>query len=93
MNYSIVEPVKLEPFAVVAPFAEQACDLVKHDCHFTLLSGCPQDWKLLEARPELTAPYSHRQKMTLERTAASCYNAATAQGPHNSSPHSFKMQL
>ena len=35
------ERVKPEPFAVVAPFAEQACDLVKHDCHFTLLSLSP----------------------------------------------------
>ena len=32
-----------------APFAGQACDLVTHDCHFTLLSFSPQDWKLLES--------------------------------------------
>ena len=29
------------PFAIVAPFAEQACDLVKHDGHLTLLSLSP----------------------------------------------------
>ena len=49
-----IERVKPEPFAIVAPSAEQACDLVKHDSHLTLLSLCPQDWKFLEARTELT---------------------------------------
>ena len=44
------------PFAMVAPFAEQACDLAKHDGHCTLLSLCRQDWELLEARTELTVP-------------------------------------
>ena len=33
--------VQPELFATVAPSAEQACDLVKHDCHFTLLSLSP----------------------------------------------------
>ncbi|XP_053780446.1 uncharacterized protein [Desmodus rotundus] len=42
------------------------------------------DWKLLEARTELTVPYSPRQKKTLEQTAAPYYNAPTAQGPQSS---------
>ena len=37
----LVERVKPEPSAIVTPFAEQACDLVKHDCHLTLLSLSP----------------------------------------------------
>ena len=44
-----LERAKPEPFAFVAPFAEQACDLVTHDCHL-LFSACPQDWKLLESK-------------------------------------------
>ena len=71
---------------MVAPFAQQAYDLVKHNCHFTVLSLGPQDWKFLEVGIGLTAPYSHRQKITLEQTAASGYNAPTAQGTQNSSP-------
>ena len=38
---------KPAPFAVMAPLAEQAYDLIKHDRHFTLLGLCPQDWDLL----------------------------------------------
>ena len=44
------ERTKPAPFAIVAPFVEQACDLAKRDSHFTLLSLCAQDWKLLESK-------------------------------------------
>ena len=30
----------------LAPSAEQGYDLIKYDCHFSLLSLCPQDWKI-----------------------------------------------
>ena len=32
----------------------------------------------------VTLPYSHREKITLEQTTASCYNAPIAHEPHNS---------
>ena len=35
---TLTERTKSAPLAVLAPFAQQAYDLVKHDCHFTLLS-------------------------------------------------------
>ena len=86
------ERVKPKPFAIVAPFAEQACDLVKHNSHFTRLSLSPR-LKIRKTRTELTTPYSHRQKITLEQTAASSYNTPIVQGPCNSSPHPFLILL
>ena len=82
------ERIKSAPFAITAPFADQVYDLVKHGCHFTLLSLCPQDWKLLESKSRtwLTPPYSHRQKITLEQTAAWCYNAAKSTGATQQQP-------
>ena len=41
------------PFAIVAPFAQQAVTLLNMTAIF-LSRVCPQDWKLLEARTELT---------------------------------------
>ena len=35
------ERVKSAPFAIVAPFAEQTCDSVKHDSRLPLLSSSP----------------------------------------------------
>ena len=80
-------------FAIVTPFAQQACDPVKHDHHFTFLSFCPQDWKLREARTELTAPYSHRHKITLEPTAASVTATHQPRGQITALPNPFLIQL
>ena len=41
------------PFAIVAPFAQQAVTLLNMTAIF-LSRVCPQDWKLSEARTELT---------------------------------------
>ena len=48
-----IEKIKLMPFAIMAPFAEHAYDLVKHDCHFTLQNLCPKDWKLLKSKTRI----------------------------------------
>lgn len=88
----------------MAPFAEQAYDLVKHDSHFSLLNFHPQDWKLLKKQKQnmTNCPYSHKQKTTLKQTAVyvkvtetSCITMPpTAQGSHNSNyPHPFITQF
>ena len=55
-----------------------------------LFGACPQDWQQWTARTELTAPYGHRQKITLGQTAASGYNTPTQQprGHTTETPHS-----
>ena len=46
----LFETIKPAPFAIVAPFAEWIYDLVKHDCHFTLLSLVPRTGNHWKAR-------------------------------------------
>ena len=53
VNKALFERIKSVLFSMVALFAEWAYDLVKHDCHFTLLSLCPQGWKLLENKDRM----------------------------------------
>ena len=76
----------------MAPFAEQDYDLVKHDFHFTLLSLCPQDWKLGTRKQEqnvIDLSLQTRVEDNIGSTAAPCYKAPTAQGPHDSTPALF----
>ena len=85
------ERVKPEPFAIVAPFAEQASDLVKHDCHSTLLSLCPQDWKFLGSKNRTNCSLQPQAEDNLGTNSSLelQLSAPTAQGPHNSTPPFF----
>ena len=69
---------KPAPLAVLVPFPDQAHDLVKHDCRFTLLSSCPQDWKLLESK--------NGSNCSLQPQAEDNIGTNGPGGPHNNNP-------
>ena len=78
------ERVEPAPFTIVAPFAEQACDLVKHDCHFTLLSLSP-GWEITGSQnrplPAATGRRGHWNKLQPGVTTRDSPGAAQ-QHPH-----------
>ena len=86
-GHMVSERVKPVPFAIAAPLAKQACDLVEHDCHCTLLSFFPRDWKILEARTNCSLqPQAEGNTGT---NCSLCYKAPTVQGHTAASPLVF----
>ena len=87
-NGKVCERTKPAPFAIVAPFAKQACELVKYDCHFPLLSLSPV-LEITGSKNRTNSSLQPQADDNIRTNCSLCYNAPTAQGHTTATPPPF----